>query len=163
MEYTVFNTNMGWVAIVGSGRGLVSISLPHNSARDALDSLDKAIEYTTSSDRFNDLTKRLKAYFSGYKVSFPDKLDFSAANQFQRIVWQTTRLIPYGETRSYGWLAENIGKPKATRAVGQALGKNRLPIIIPCHRVIGSDGSLSGFSGGLEMKKRLLHLEKVII
>ena len=159
MEYTVFNTDMGWVAIVGSGRGLVSISLPHNSAEEAFCSIGED-KYTTSSPyRFKDLIKRLKAYFSGHKVLFPDELDLSAATQFQREVWQAGRLIPYGETRSYSWLAERVGKSGAARAVGQALGKNRLPIIIPCHRVIGSDGSLGGFSGGLEMKKRLLHLE----
>jgi methylated-DNA-[protein]-cysteine S-methyltransferase len=74
-------------------------------------------------------------------------------------VWEITRLIPYGETRSYAWVAEQIGQPRAVRAVGQALGKNPLPIIIPCHRVITSNGKLGGFGGGLEMKKRLLSLE----
>ncbi len=162
MEYTVFNTDMGWMAIVGSGRGLVSISLPNNSAEEAYYSIGEDIKYATSSPyRFKDLIKRLKAYFSGYKVLFPDDLDLSAVTQFQREVWQAGRLIPYGETRSYSWLAEKVGKPGAARAVGQALGKNRLPIIIPCHRVISSNGSLGGFSGGLDMKKRLLHLEAV--
>jgi len=160
MEYTVFNTYMGWMAIAGSGQGLVSISLPYNSSEEAYYSIGEDIKYTTSSPyRFKDLIKRLKAYFSGYKVSFPDKLDLSQATQFQREVWQSARLIPYGETRSYGWLAEKVDKPKAARAVGQALGKNRLPIIIPCHRVICSNDSIGGFSGGLEMKKHLLHLE----
>jgi methylated-DNA-[protein]-cysteine S-methyltransferase len=162
MEYIRFNTDMGWVAIVGSERWLVSISLPHSSAQGALESLDEDIKYTTSSpNKFKDLIKRLKAYFSGHKILFPDELDLSAATQFQREVWQAARLIPYGETRSYGWLAEKVGKSGAARAVGQALGKNRLPIIIPCHRVIGSNGSLGGFSGGLEIKKRLLHLETI--
>jgi len=160
MEYIVFNTDMGWVAIVGSGRGLVSISLPHNSDKEAYYSIGKDIKYATSSPyRFKDLIKRLKAYFSGHKVLFPDELDLSAATQFQREVWQAGRLMPYGETRSYSWLAKKVGKPEAARAVGQALGKNRLPIIIPCHRVISSNGSLGGFSGGLEMKRRLLRLE----
>jgi len=74
-------------------------------------------------------------------------------------VWQATRLIPYGETRSYLWVAVQIGKPGAARAVGQALGRNPLPVIIPCHRVIASDGGLGGFTGGLVMKRRLLELE----
>ncbi|MFH1662809.1 MAG: methylated-DNA--[protein]-cysteine S-methyltransferase [Chloroflexota bacterium] len=160
MEYTVLETDMGWIAIVGSERGLVSTSLPHKSAREALESLGKTIEYALPSpDRFMDLTRRLKAYFSGYKVLFQDELDFSETTQFQREVWQAARLIPYGETRSYGWLADRVGKPGAARAIGQAMGKNRLPIIIPCHRVIGNNGSLGGFSGGLDMKKRLLRLE----
>ncbi len=92
-------------------------------------------------------------------ASFPDELDLSTATPFQRQVWEKTRLIPYGETRSYSWVAEQIGKPGAARAVGQALGRNPLPIIIPCHRVVASDGKLCGFAGGLGMKRRLLSLE----
>ncbi|GAI87660.1 unnamed protein product, partial [marine sediment metagenome] len=75
--------------------------------------------------------------------------------------WEETRLIPYGETRSYAWVAKQVGKPKAARAVGQAMGSNPLPIIIPCHRVITSNGKLGGFGGGLEMKRQLLSLEAV--
>jgi methylated-DNA-[protein]-cysteine S-methyltransferase len=75
------------------------------------------------------------------------------------MVWEKARLIPYGETRSYMWLARQIGKPQAARAVGQALGRNPLPVIVPCHRVIASDGSPGGFTGGLHRKKMLLKLE----
>jgi methylated-DNA-[protein]-cysteine S-methyltransferase len=74
-------------------------------------------------------------------------------------VWEKTRLIPYGKTRSYSWVAEQMGKPRAVRAVGQALGKNPLPIIIPCHRVIANNERLGGFSGGVEWKRYLLDLE----
>ncbi|NLL90358.1 MAG: MGMT family protein, partial [Dehalococcoidales bacterium] len=101
-------------------------------------------------------------YFKGAKVTFPERLDMSAATTFQREVWQATRTIPYGESRSYKWLAEKIGRPKATRAVGGALGKNPLPIIVPCHRVIGSNGDLTGFTGGLDIKIKLLELEGAI-
>ncbi|GAH65608.1 unnamed protein product, partial [marine sediment metagenome] len=90
---------------------------------------------------------------------FPDRLDLSGATDFQRKVWETTRLIPYGETRSYAWVAEQIKQPRALRAVGQALGRNPLPIIVPCHRVVASNGKPGGFTGGIEVKKRLLHLE----
>jgi methylated-DNA-[protein]-cysteine S-methyltransferase len=160
MEYSVFNTVMGWMAIVGSGRGLVRISLPRNSIQESLESLGGIIENATSSPSgFKDLKERLNAYFSGDKVLFPDELDLSTGTRFQKVVWQSARLIPYGESRSYSWLAQEVGKCGGARAVGQALGKNRLPIIIPCHRIIGSDGSLCGFNGGLEMKKRLLQLE----
>ena len=103
--------------------------------------------------------ERLKTYFSGYKVTFPDKLDLSGATPFQRKVWEITTIIPYGETRSYAWVAEQMGKSGAARAVGQALGTNPLPIIIPCHRVIASDGKLCGFGGGVERKRYLLSLE----
>ena len=114
---------------------------------------------TYSPHRFDSLMERLKAYFSGCRTSFPDKLDLSRATHFQREVWEITRLIPYGETRSYAWVAEQIKKPKAVRAVGQALARNPLPIIIPCHRVRASDGDLGGFSGGIEVKRYLLSLE----
>ena len=79
--------------------------------------------------------------------------------EFQKRVWKALLTIPYGETMSYGELAKKIGEPKAVRAVGAANGQNPIPIIVPCHRVIGSDGSLTGFGGGLENKKKLLELE----
>lgn len=162
--YHVFNTGKGWVAILGSARGLVSVTLPRSSAQGALKSLGGAIEQAAPSPkRFRDLSRRLQDYFSGHKALFPDKLNLSSATPFQRAVWQATRLIAYGETRSYGWLADKVSKPGAARAIGQALSKNPLPIIIPCHRVIGSDGSLGGFSDGLEMKRHLLHLEAAAI
>ena len=161
MEYHVFKTKEGWVATLGSANGLVSIALPRSSAQAALDSLCGGIEQAAASpERFRDLAKRLQDYFSGHKVSFPDELDLSSATPFQQAVWQAARQIPYGETRSYGWLAEKAGRPGAARAVGQALSRNPLPVIVPCHRVIAGDGSLGGFSDGLEMKRRLLRLEE---
>jgi len=102
---------------------------------------------------------RFRIYFSGDEITFPDELDLSGATHFQRRVWEITRLIPYGETRSYTWVAQQVGKPGAARAVGQALARNPLPIIIPCHRVLTIDGKLGGFSGGTEMKRCLLQLE----
>ena len=113
-----------------------------------------------SPHQFQDLEARLRRYLGGRKVvSFNDELDLSGATTFQRRVWRVTGLIPYGETRSYAWVAEQVGKPKAVRAVGQALAQNPLPIIIPCHRVIRKNGKLGGFGGGIEMKKTLLKLE----
>ncbi len=160
MESAVFNTAMGWVAILGSERGLARVTLPQHSAQKAFKLLGEMANHATPSpDRFRDIAKRRKAYFSGHKVLFPDERDPSLATPFQREVWQITRLIPYGETRSYSWLAKKIGKPEAVRAIGQALGRNPLPIIIPCHRVVRNNGKLGGFSGGIEMKRQLLHLE----
>ena len=86
-------------------------------------------------------------------------VDLRAGTAFQQVVWRMLQTIPYGETRSYAWVARQIGKPKATRAVGAACGANPVPIVVPCHRVVGSDGSLGGFSGGLALKRRLLALE----
>jgi methylated-DNA-[protein]-cysteine S-methyltransferase len=116
--------------------------------------------YTEPSPRlFGSLIDRLRAYFNGDRIDFTDEPVLCGATPFQCRVWQATRLIPYGETRSYLWLAEQLGKPGATRAVGQALAKNPLPIIIPCHRVVNTDGGPGGFSGGLTMKRYLLNLE----
>jgi len=160
LNYTIFNTDIGWIGILSSAKGLVGTTLPQRSAQEACQLLGDSVSYATWSPHlFDDLMERLRTYFSGHKVAFPDKLDLFRATHFQREVWEITRLIPYGETKSYAWVAEQIKRPKAMRAVGQALSKNPLPIIVPCHRVVASDGKLSGFSGGVEMKKCLLSLE----
>lgn len=160
LEYVTFKTDMGWVGIKSSAKGLLGITLPQRSAQEAFQLLGDSANYATqSSHLFADLMERLRSYFGGQMVTFADHIDFSGATPFQREVWETTRLIPYGETRSYHWVAEQIGKPKAMRAVGQALGKNPLPVVVPCHRVLASDGKLGGFSGGVEVKRQLLSLE----
>ena len=160
LNYIIFNTDMGWVGILGSAKGLLRTTLPHPSAQEIRRLLGDSINQASRSPHlFADLVRRLKLYFGGHRVNFPDKLDLSGATTFQRKVWETTRLIPYGETRSYAWVAEQIKQPKALRAAGQALGRNPLPIIVPCHRVVASNGGLGGFSGGIEVKKRLLYLE----
>ncbi|HEY4200147.1 MAG TPA: methylated-DNA--[protein]-cysteine S-methyltransferase [Devosiaceae bacterium] len=102
--------------------------------------------------------RQLKQYFAGERQAFDLKLDF-VGTDFQKQVWHALLTIPFGETRSYGEIARQIGKPKAVRAVGAANGKNPISIITPCHRVIGSTGKLTGFAGGLETKERLLKLE----
>ncbi|HXX57458.1 MAG TPA: methylated-DNA--[protein]-cysteine S-methyltransferase [Thermodesulfovibrionales bacterium] len=102
---------------------------------------------------------QLNAYFKGQLTAFDQKIGFSEGTDFEREVWLNLREVPFGETRSYRWLAERINRPKAVRAVGQALSKNPLPIILPCHRIIESDGSLGGYSGGVDIKRRLLDLE----
>ena len=162
LKYITFNTDMGWVGILASAKGLLGNTLPQRSAQEAYQLLgDDVNRATRSPRRFDDLIERLKAYFSGRKVTFSDEIDLSGATHFQREVWERTRLIPYGETRSYLWVAESIRRPKAGRAVGQALGRNPLAIIFPCHRVVGSDGKLGGFGGGVEVKRHLLYLEAV--
>lgn len=160
LKYSIFDTKAGWMGILGSIRGLRCITLPQHSAEEARQLLSASLKHASiSSSLFEDLIKRLRAYFEGDKVDFADVLDLQEASPFQCEVWHKTRLIPYGETRSYLWVAEQIGKPKAARGVGHALSRNPLPIIIPCHRVIASNGSLRGFRGGLEMKGYLLSLE----
>ena len=160
LKYITVNTNMGWVGILGSAEGLLRTTLPQHSAQEAHQLLGDSINGATQSPPLlEDLMERLRAYFGGYEAAFPDSLDLSGATSFQREVWGKTRLIPYGETRSYAWVAEQIRRPGAARAVGQALARNPLPVIIPCHRVLTIDGKLGGFSGGVEIKRQLLFLE----
>ncbi len=162
LKYIIFDTNAGWAGIMASPAGLVKSTLPAESEEEVRLSLGEDVRTAERApDFFTDIVERMKLYFSGEKVGFSDKLDLSGATPFQQAVWEKARLIPYGETRSYLQIAEQTGKPEGARAVGQALGKNPLPVIIPCHRVVASDGSLGGFSGGLEMKIRLLALEGV--
>ncbi|MEU5952927.1 methylated-DNA--[protein]-cysteine S-methyltransferase [Streptomyces sp. NPDC047525] len=107
---------------------------------------------------FSETISQLEAYFAGELREFdlPMRLD---GTPFQRTVWQQLQLIPYGETRTYGQLADALGKPNASRAVGLANGKNPIGVIVPCHRVIGAGGSLTGYGGGLDRKQRLLAFE----
>lgn len=108
---------------------------------------------------FDDVRRQLDEYFSGRRLVFRMPLDLDQGTPFQRRVWKGLLSIPYGQTLSYRDLARSIGQPSATRAVGSANGKNPLPIVVPCHRVVAADGSIGGFSGGLDIKKRLLGLE----
>lgn len=107
---------------------------------------------------FDSVKQQLDLYFQGRLTQFDLELDMKGT-EFQRQVWQRLKEIPYGRTISYGELAESIGNPKAVRAVGLANGKNPIPVIVPCHRVIGKNGSLTGFGGGLAIKQFLLDLE----
>ena len=106
--------------------------------------------------------RQLREYFGGERESFSVPLRL-VGTAFQLSVWQALKKIPYGRTRSYREIARSIGRPTATRAVGAANGQNPLPIFVPCHRVIGSNGSLTGFGGGLDVKLALLRLEGVLL
>jgi len=101
----------------------------------------------------------IAAYFKGSHKGFKQKTVFLRGTKFEQDVWRALDEIPFGETRTYKWIAEKVGRPNASRAVGQALSKNPLPIIIPCHRVIESDGSMGGYSSGINNKVRLLEME----
>ena len=162
LNYTVFETDTGWLGILASFKGLRVITLPQKSAQAARQQLEDSVNYATHAPHlFDELVYRFRQYFNGQKVSFPDAFDPVNASDFQRQVWEATRRIPYGETRSYTWVAEQIKKPGAVRAVGQALGRNPLPIIVPCHRVLAKSGKLGGFTGGTDLKRYLLKVERV--
>ncbi len=104
---------------------------------------------------------QLDGYFSGQRTTFDGALDLRAGTPFQQAVWQALRAIAPGTTTSYGALSRAIGKPRAVRAVGAAIGRNPISIIVPCHRVVGSSGALTGYAGGLQRKSALLQLEGV--
>jgi methylated-DNA-[protein]-cysteine S-methyltransferase len=108
---------------------------------------------------FNDAVDQLNAYFAGELTEFDFEFDLRGS-EFQRRVWTALLTIPYGETRSYGEIAEQIGAPGSARAVGLANGHNPIAIVVPCHRVIGANGNLTGYGGGLDRKRTLLALEK---
>jgi methylated-DNA-[protein]-cysteine S-methyltransferase len=99
------------------------------------------------------------AYLAGKRHTLDFPIDLSAGTSFQRRVWQTALRIPYGRARSYQWIASKVGGKRYSRAVGNALGANPVPLIVPCHRVVAQDASLGGFSGGLAVKRKLLDLE----
>jgi methylated-DNA-[protein]-cysteine S-methyltransferase len=160
LHSAVFATTAGWCGVVGSETGLRLTVLPRPGRREVeLRILADGPGAATSPGRFTDFIGRFQAYFEGRAVDFPDALDLAGATAFQQAVWRAARLIPRGETRSYAWLAGQVGRPLAARAVGQALGKNPLPVVVPCHRVLAADGGLGGFGGGLGMKRLLLGLE----
>ena len=115
-------------------------------------------EWEPDARPFRETMRQLNAYFAGKLKAFDLPLK-PAGTEFQLKVWKTLRTIPYGETWSYGDIARRIRRPAAFRAVGAANGQNPIPVIIPCHRVVGSDGSLTGFGGGLPIKRQLLTLE----
>lgn len=115
--------------------------------------------WTPDESAFPEAVEQLEAYFAGERTDFDLELDM-VGTSFQRKVWAALLTIPYGQTRSYGEIARQIGAPTAFRAVGLANGHNPIGIIVPCHRVIGSNGSLTGYGGGLDRKRALLEMEK---
>jgi methylated-DNA-[protein]-cysteine S-methyltransferase len=140
---------IGDLLLVASEEGLVRVEFAGAVAPDDAPRDDK---------RLAPVLRQLAEYFAGDRTDFDIKLA-PRGTPFQLDVWRTLQRIPYGETRSYADIARSIGRPTATRAVGAANGANPIPIIIPCHRVIGSNGSLTGFGGGIGVKRRLLDLE----
>jgi len=164
LNFGLFYTRLGWMGVIYSPEGLREVILPQKSKEDVLSRVKSEQNLLIDNDlaAFSDLPQRLISYFNGEKVDFPYRLDLGGATHFQQSVWRTVQTILYGETRSYAWVANQLGRDRAARAVGQAVGKNPLPIIIPCHRVISSDGSMGGFAGGLNLKKYLLSLETAI-
>ncbi len=159
--YTILPSRFSSIGLAATSKGLCRLVIGVRSESSFVRLLEREHDsMPVREDAFFDpIKKTLTRYWTGEPVEFDLKLDLSHATPFQVAVWKALCMIPYGEMRSYDWVAEEIGRPTASRAVGQACGQNRLPIVIPCHRVIRKDGSLGGYTGGLIIKKRLLKIE----
>lgn len=182
MMLALVQVNFGWIGLRAEGTALVSSCLPQSNKTAALKTVGASrkrlkllrrrspnwelylepgeAEDRASSELLEQVARSLDRYFHGEGVDFDFPIRLSDLSVFTRKVLEITGRIPYGEARTYKWVAERVGKPGAVRAVGQALHRNPTPLIIPCHRVIGSDGSLVGFGAGLRWKRRLLKLEQ---
>ena len=153
IQYRTIDSPIGPLTVAGRGSALTNLRM-----------VDQTYEpghtgWSLDPGAFTVVVEQLDAYFAGELSDFDVELDLRGTG-FQQRVWKALLTIPYGETRSYGEIAEQIGAPGAARAVGLANGHNPIAIIVPCHRVIGASGSLTGYGGGLDRKRTLLALEK---
>jgi len=155
--HTQHQTPIGKIRLRASDTGLLAIDHVNQQS-----SLDPASENTPNHPILQQAITELDEYFAGNRQTFQTPLA-PEGTTFQLSVWEALKAIPYGETASYSDIAESIKKPKAVRAVGAANGRNPLSIFIPCHRIIGKNGTLTGYAGGLETKKILLNLEQQIL
>ncbi len=146
--YDIYESPVGLIYLIFSGKSLVGISFRKPA--------QTAFKKASASRLF---LNELKDYFQGKNSGFSQKIKFLEGTDFEKKVWLRLKNIPFGETKTYKWLSEKIGNPSATRAVGRALSKNPVPIVLPCHRVIESDGSIGGYSSGVNIKRRLLEIE----
>lgn len=146
--YDIFDSPLGMLYMIFSENSLSGISF--------IKPADISFKKGAAPEKF---IKELASYFKGLNSRFGQRIKFLSGTEFEIKVWHALNEIPYGETKTYKWIAEKIGKPSAVRAVGQALSKNPIPVVIPCHRVIESDGSIGGYSAGVNIKKRLLEME----
>jgi methylated-DNA-[protein]-cysteine S-methyltransferase len=148
--WTVYESPIGQLTVLAGPRGLTGLHFPNSDVR-----LDEAHR---DSDGLRPALDQLSQYFAGDREAFDLDLDLRGT-PFQLRVWQLLRQIPFGATTTYGRLAEELGRRDRVRAVGAAVGRTPVPIIVPCHRVVGSDGALTGYGGGLHRKRALLDLE----
>jgi methylated-DNA-[protein]-cysteine S-methyltransferase len=153
MLYTTIDSPIGELLLLGDGHALRGLYMQEGRKPKAI-----AAGWQSSAASFEDLQAQIAEYFAGERTTFQTTLVMDG-NPFERQVWRALQDIPYGETVSYGEIARRLGQPQAARAVGLANGRNPISVIVPCHRVIGADGGLTGYGGGLERKRLLLELE----
>ena len=165
LNYDVFPTKFGWYAAVVSERGLRYGSM-RSSPDEAVEGLSRQLKRASADAKaVEGVREGLLAFFDGDIEALDGiALDLDGAPPFHRAAWEACRQIPLGETRSYAWLAAAAGRPGAYRAAGQAMARNWAPVVVPCHRVIGSSGGLHGYgAGGLAVKERLLRAEEGMV
>ena len=158
---TVIDSTVGPLTLVAQDGAIVGLYMDLQRHRPDDDELGVPDRLGREAEQFKAAADQLDAYFAGALTRFTLPLA-QRGSQFQQRVWAALQDIPYGETESYGELAERIGSPGAARAVGLANGKNPIGIVIPCHRVVGADGNLTGYGGGLDRKKQLLDFELAV-
>jgi len=151
-NYEIYETDIGSVLIAEDGKSITNLCMNDNIKLTGMEHGETPL--------LKKAAQALRAYLAGEKNAFNDLPLDPKGTRFQKQVWQALLEIPYGETISYKQLAQAVGNPSASRAVGNANGKNPIFVVIPCHRVIGADGSLTGFAYGLEIKKKLLNVER---
>jgi len=161
VRYTCFDTALGTFYAAFTARGICELSLSCPSEEEFVRRMQRRFKCEPEQDDslVRPLLKMINGYLCGAETAWNFDIDYHGATEFQRAVWEETRKIPYGSTVSYGELARRAGRPKAARAVGAAMGANPLLLIVPCHRVVGANGSLTGFGCGLDVKEKLLRLE----
>ena len=155
--YTTFASPLGMLLAVGDGRALKRLDM-----QDAPRATRISPRWRRDDDAFADVRAQLEEYFAGDRRQFALTLD-PQGSAFELRVWRALLEIPYGETASYGQIAARVGAPDAARAVGVANARNPIAVIVPCHRVIGANGTLTGYGGGLERKRLLLDLEAGVL
>lgn len=162
---TSFDSRMGHIYVASTEEGVCKVSVPRETRKDFFRWLENQFDLDAVVDnksRNKDVIDQLIRYFNGKLAKFTCAVDL-VGTPFQVRVWKELAKIPYGSTLSYGQLAKRVGVPKGFQAIGRAVGANPIPIIIPCHRVVGSDGSLVGYSAGVKTKEFLLRLEGALI
>ena len=158
----MFKSPWGWMGIAESPKGIQAIVLPKQSERAVeadLRAQSNGLLQRGESAQLDIARRQLLDYLAGTRHTFDVPLDLSQGTVFQRQVWRVLLRVPYGKLRSYQWVAARVGGPQYARAVGNAVGANPIPVVIPCHRIVSQDATLGGFSGGLSMKRKLLSLE----
>jgi methylated-DNA-[protein]-cysteine S-methyltransferase len=164
VAYTLTDSPVGDLLVATTNRGVCRISFDPEPERE-LEWLARAygLRVLRASRPLDRPRRELDEYFEGTRKEFELPVDLAALPSFQQLVLAELQLVPYGAIATYGGLAERIGRPKAARAVGGALNKNPVPIVVPCHRIVGASGSLVGYGGGLERKEKLLALEAAVL